>query len=63
METIMNLLKKYQEIISYLFWGVMTTIVSWGSYSLFVLLFQKQNTEKHILGMQMSMAVLLANVL
>ena len=63
METIMNLLKKYQEIISYLFWGFMTTIVSWGSYSLFVLLFQKQNTENHIWGMQMSMTVLLANVL
>jgi putative flippase GtrA len=27
---------KHKEIISYLFWGVMTTIVSWGTYSLFV---------------------------
>ena len=31
-----KLLHKYREIISYLFWGVMTTIVSWGTYSLFV---------------------------
>lgn len=32
---IQAILKKYQEIISYLFWGVATTCVSWGSYSLF----------------------------
>lgn len=30
----------YQEAIDYLFWGGMTTVVSWGSYSLFVLLLQ-----------------------
>ncbi len=28
----------YKEAIDYLFWGGMTTVVSWGSYSLFVLL-------------------------
>jgi len=27
---------KHQAIVSYLFWGVMTTLVSWGTYSLFV---------------------------
>lgn len=27
--------KKYQEIISYLFWGVMTTVINWGTYTLF----------------------------
>jgi putative flippase GtrA len=32
------LLNKYKEIISYLFWGVMTTVVSWGTYSVFVTL-------------------------
>ena len=26
------------EIISYLFWGVMTTVVSWGSYAIFSLI-------------------------
>jgi putative flippase GtrA len=31
-----QLIDKYKEIISYLFWGVMTTVVSWGTYSLFV---------------------------
>ena len=30
----------YQEAIDYLFWGGMTTVVSWGSYSVFVLLLQ-----------------------
>ena len=28
----------YKEAIDYLFWGGMTTVVSWGSYSAFVLL-------------------------
>ena len=28
----------YKEAIDYLFWGGMTTVVSWGSYSVFVLL-------------------------
>lgn len=32
---IQTLLNKYQEIISYLFWGVATTCVSWGTYSIF----------------------------
>ena len=27
---------KHQEILSYLFWGVMPTLVSWGMYSFFV---------------------------
>lgn len=35
MEKIRSLLMKYREIISYLFWGVATTCVSWGSYTLF----------------------------
>lgn len=32
---IIDLLKKYREIISYLFWGVATTCVSWGTYTIF----------------------------
>ncbi len=34
-----ELLNKYKEIISYVFWGVMTTAVSFITYSLFTLLF------------------------
>lgn len=29
-----SLFIKYKEIIAYLFWGVLTTIVSWGSFSI-----------------------------
>ncbi|MCH5266898.1 MAG: GtrA family protein [Lachnospiraceae bacterium] len=36
MKRIRDFLKSHREPISYLFWGVMTTIVSWGTYSLFV---------------------------
>lgn len=39
MNKIIELIKKHWEIISYLFWGCMSTVVSWGSYSLFVLAF------------------------
>lgn len=35
MKKIMELYEKYREIVSYLFWGVATTVVSWGSYSFF----------------------------
>lgn len=38
--TLCKLYHTYQEAIDYLFWGGMTTVVSWGSYSLFVLLLQ-----------------------
>ena len=37
MDKIKQLYIKYKEIISYLFWGVMTTLVSWGSYAVFSL--------------------------
>ena len=36
METIKNLYFKHKEIINYLLFGGMTTVVSWGTYSLFV---------------------------
>ena len=36
METLKNLYFKYKEIINYLLFGGMTTVVSWGTYSLFV---------------------------
>ena len=35
---ICKIYEAYKEAIDYLFWGGMTTVVSWGSYSLFVLL-------------------------
>ncbi len=39
MKLMISLYKKYKEIIDYLFWGVMTTLVSWGSYAVFSLIF------------------------
>lgn len=36
MEKIKSLFVKYKEIISYLFFGGCTTVVSWASYALFV---------------------------
>lgn len=32
---LLEFLKRNQEIIAYLFWGGMSTVVSWGSYALF----------------------------
>lgn len=63
MNKILQLLNRYREIISYLFWGVMTTLVSWGSYSLFAVLFQGQVQMVNMFRMKVSMAVILANVL
>ena len=39
MKKIRALFEKYREIIAYLFWGVMTTLVSWLSYALFEFIF------------------------
>lgn len=46
---------KHREMISYLFWGAMTTVVSWGAYALFF----------RILGgmMRVSTAITAANIL
>ena len=46
---------KHREMISYLFWGAMTTVVSWGAYALFF----------RILGgiLAVSAAITVANVL
>jgi len=38
MKKLCKLYNQYREAIDYLFWGGMTTVVSWGSYSLFVVL-------------------------
>ncbi len=45
MESIKRIYDKYKEIISYLFWGVMTTLVSWGSYALFSMSFSSLITD------------------
>ncbi|MDE6759070.1 MAG: GtrA family protein [Lachnospiraceae bacterium] len=63
MKIIFEYMRKYKEIISYLFWGVMTTMVSWSSYSLFALLLKNQGTSFAIMGVHTSMVVLVSNIL
>ncbi len=45
---IKNLYKKYEEIISYLFFGFLTTIVSFGTYLIFANLFFPEKTDLDI---------------
>ncbi len=48
--------KNLLEVFHYLFWSIMTTLVSWASYGCFAYLFGK------IKGIDAELAVLLANV-
>lgn len=59
MERIKELIIKHREIISYLFWGGMTTLVSWGSYALAELVFH--SLDQKLLGVALS--VYLASIL
>lgn len=63
MQRRMEFIRKYKEVIAYLFWGVMTTLVSWGAYSVFASLFRNQINEFSIIGMKISVVVLVSNVL
>lgn len=63
MKKAIQFMKQQREIISYLFWGVMTTVVSWLSYSLFAFLFRGSVQELDLFGIEMSMVVLLSNIL
>ena len=60
---ISRLLVKYREIIAYLFWGVMTTVVSWLTYMLFSLVFRGASGQIHALGGSVPASVVLANAL
>lgn len=51
-----RMLFKYKEIIMYLIFGVLTTVVSWGSYALFESIFKKAIVDVNVL-------VAVANVL
>ena len=50
MEKIKSLFIKYREVISYLFFGGLTTVVSWGSYALFAKLFELSINVSNILS-------------
>ena len=57
-----RLVRKYREIISYLFWGVMTTVVSWVTYSIFVSIFHTA-AEISVFKFSFSLDIALANIL
>lgn len=63
MKRIMQLINRYGEVISYLFWGVATTLVSWGTYILFIFLFRNGNDVISLFGMEMAVTVLVSNIL
>lgn len=39
MNVVKDLYRKYKEVVDYLFWGVMTTLVSWCTFALFSVAF------------------------
>lgn len=63
MKKIRAVYEKYREIIQYLFWGVMTTLVSWVTFALFSLVFRGIAAELRVFGLTVSVSVLLSNVL
>ena len=63
MERLIRFVKRYQELVSYSFWGVTATIISWGSYSIFAMEFEKFQGDVTIFGAHISSVVLIANVL
>ena len=66
MKKIKKLYLKYREIVDYLFWGVMTTLVSFVTYSVFVIIFGAifgKNAAVSLFGMSFSISVTLANIL
>jgi putative flippase GtrA len=63
MNKLVTLYNKYQEIILYLFFGGLTTIVCWGTYSLFAILFKKYDYEVDLIVVKMSLVVIVANAL
>ena len=62
-EKLINLYNKYREIIVYIFWGGMSTVVGWGSYIIFASLLSGNVSDIHLLSMTISVTVFVANVL
>ena len=62
-DKIINLYNKYREIIVYIFWGGMSTVVGWGSYIVFASLLSGNVSDIHLLSMTISVTVFVANVL
>lgn len=65
MKKIKELYFKNREIIDYLFWGAMTTAVSFVTYSLFVLMFENVFGDASVsaFGLELSLTVTVSNIL
>ena len=64
MEKVKQLFVKYKELISYGFWGGMTTVVNWVSYMVcYDLLGEGLERDINVLGTAMSLRVTVANIL
>lgn len=62
-DKIITIYNKYREIIVYIFWGGMATVVSWGSYTVFAYLLAGSTGELNFFSMKVSVAVFVANIL
>lgn len=63
-QQINDLIKRNRRIIDYLFWGGMTTLVSWGSYSLFYKILNNINMNGFSFwGRKIDTQILLSNIL
>ena len=64
MKKISKLVTRYHEVIAYLFWGVMTTLVNWVIYTIFVrLLGVGAQSVVRILGSNFATNIFWANVI
>jgi putative flippase GtrA len=64
MEKILKLYRKYYEVIAYLFWGVMCTFVSFGTYALFIRLFRgMKKSVFYLFGSEFAWNIFLATAL
>ncbi|MBF0579045.1 GtrA family protein [Erysipelotrichaceae bacterium RD49] len=57
METILNLFKKYKELITYGFWGVVATVVNIGTYHVCYDVMAINNTASNLIAWVLAMLV------
>lgn len=63
MDRLKQAMRKHREILAYLFWGVMTTAVSWVSYSIFIIIINAFSDSKNLQILGAPLAVFVSNIL
>lgn len=63
MDRLKQAMCKHREILAYLFWGVMTTAVSWVSYSIFIIIINAFSDSKNLQILGAPLAVFVSNIL